>query len=227
MKAEALSDNKANLNVVDRQLPTFDQERLLLEQGFARIAGIDEAGRGCWAGPVVAAAVIFDEVCLEQPDLLNGVNDSKQLSSMQREHLLTAIRRYAAGIGVGVVPADVIDNIGIVPATHLAMQIALLSLDPLPDALLIDAVSLTSVPLPQRAIVKGDSISLSIAAASIVAKTTRDRLMTEFDQVYPTFRFGTHKGYGTALHTLALRAYGPTPLHRRSFRPLWRMMEDM
>lgn len=207
------------------KLPTVDEERALRAQGYALVAGIDEAGRGCWAGPVVAAAVILSAACLEQPELLHGVNDSKQLTAAQRERMRHLIHAYAASIGVGVVPAYLIDSLGIVPATRLAMEIALCSLQPLPDAVLIDAVSLPHVPLPQRPIIRGDSISLSIAAASIVAKTTRDRLMTHYDQVYPAFRFGVHKGYGTALHLAALRAHGPTPLHRLSFRPLLAMEE--
>ena len=140
--------------------------------------------------------------------------------------MLGLIHMHAASVGVGVVAADLIDSLGIVPATRLAMEVALFSLQPLPDALLIDAVSLPRVPLPQRAIVRGDSTSLSIAAASIVAKTTRDRLMTQFDTLYPAFRFGTHKGYGTALHAAALHTHGLTPLHRRSFRPII-AMEDV
>lgn len=206
--------------IQNRKSPTVDDERALRAQGCQHIAGLDEAGRGCWAGPVVAAAVILSDACLEQPGLLAGVNDSKQLSARQRERMLDLVHLHAASIGVGAVPAYLIDSLGIVPATRLAMEVALVSLQPLPDALLIDAVSLPHVPLPQRAIVRGDSTSLSIAAASIVAKTTRDRLMRQFDDVYPVFRFGVHKGYGTALHTAALRAHGPTPLHRLSFRPL-------
>jgi len=207
-------------------LPTVDEERALRAKGYDLLAGIDEAGRGCWAGPVVAAAVILGNACLEQPDLLRGVNDSKQLTAAQRARMLDLIYTYAASVGVGVVPANLIDSLGIVPATRLAMEVAVLSLQPLPDALLIDAVTLPNVPLPQRAIIRGDSISLSIAAASIVAKTTRDHLMTQWDRTYPAFRFGVHKGYGTAVHAQALRMHGPTPLHRRSFRPII-AMEDV
>lgn len=206
--------------LVNPKAPTVDEERMLRAQGYDLIAGIDEAGRGCWAGPVVAAAVVLGDTCLDQPDLLRGVNDSKQLTAGQRERMLELIQGYAAGVGVGVVPAYLIDNLGIVPATRLAMEVALFSLQPLPDALLIDAVSLPNVPLRQRALIRGDSISLSIAAASIVAKTTRDRLMTQWDRIYPAFRFGVHKGYGTALHAAALHGHGPTLLHRRSFRPI-------
>lgn len=207
--------------------PTVEQEHALRAQGCARIAGIDEAGRGCWAGPVVAAAVVLGEHVLAQPALLHGVNDSKQLTAAQRVRMLPLIQQHAVGIGTGVVPAMLIDSFGILAATRLAMQIALLHLHPLPDAVLIDAVSLPYQSLPQRAIVHGDSLSLSIAAASIIAKTTRDRLMAQYDAVYPAFRFGTHKGYGTAFHAAALDTHGATPLHRRSFRPLWHIRENV
>jgi ribonuclease HII len=204
-------------------MPTIDEERQLHARGYARIAGIDEVGRGCWAGPVVAAAVVLGASCFERPELLAGVEDSKQLRPAQRHYLETVIRTHAAGIGIGAVPAHLIDCLGIVEATRLAMQSAILSLPQLPDALLIDALTLPGCPLPQRAIIHGDSISLSIAAASIIAKTMRDRLMAQFDRVYPMFCFGLHKGYGTALHARVLQHHGPTPLHRRSFRPLWYM----
>jgi len=202
-------------------MPTVDEEQLLRQAGHTVIAGIDEAGRGCWAGPVVAAAVILSDTTLEQPQLLTGVNDSKQLSAAQRNALEPVIRRHAAGIGVGIVAAHLIDCFGIVAATRLAMELAVLHLPMLPDALLIDALPLPQCPIEQRVIIRGDSTSLSIAAASIVAKTTRDRLMISYDALYPGFAFGRHKGYGTAVHVEALAAYGATPLHRRMFRPLW------
>ncbi|HEX6291381.1 MAG TPA: ribonuclease HII [Herpetosiphonaceae bacterium] len=206
-------------------MPTIDEEQTLQAQGYRSIAGIDEAGRGCWAGPVVAAAVVLGEAVLAQPTLLAGVDDSKQLSAIQRATLEGVICQHAAGIGVGIVPAHLIDWFGIVEATRLAMELAVLHLPHLPDALLIDALRLPGCPLPQRAIVRGDSASLSIAAASVIAKTARDRLMTHFDRSYPAFRFGMHKGYGTALHAHAIAAHGTTPLHRRSFRPLWHISE--
>jgi ribonuclease HII len=206
-------------------MPTVDEELTLHAQGYRVIAGIDEAGRGCWAGPVVAAAVILGESVLAQPMLLAGVNDSKQLSPPQRAALEQTIREHVGGIGIGIVPAHLIDWFGIVEATRLAMELAVLHLPQLPDALLIDALRLPGCPLPQRAIVRGDSASLSIAAASVIAKTARDRLMTYFDRVYPAFRFGLHKGYGTAVHAQAIARHGATPLHRRTFRPLWHIME--
>jgi ribonuclease HII len=204
-------------------MPTVVAEQAFLAQGHARVAGIDEAGRGCWAGPVVAAAVVLDAAVLVQPALLDGVNDSKQLSAAQRRALVPMIRKHATGIGVGCVPAFLIDCFGIVGATRLAMELAVLHLPLLPDALLIDALPLPGCLLPQRALVHGDSISLSIAAASIIAKTTRDQMMIDFDWLYPAFRFGLHKGYGTAVHAQAINLYGATPLHRRSFRPLWHL----
>src|SRR3712207_2646044 len=192
-------------------MPTIEEEQQLHMLGYAQVAGVDEVGRGSWAGPVVAAAVVLGPACFEQPDLLAGVDDSKQLSAAQRSRLAQRIRMHATGIGIGAVPAHLIDCLGIVEATRLAMQTAVFSLPKLPDALLIDALSLPSCALPQRSLIRGDSTSLSIAAASIIAKTTRDQLMAQFDRVYPTFCFGLHKGYGTALHARALQQHGPTP----------------
>jgi ribonuclease HII len=208
-----------------QMMPSVEEEHSLYQRGYRVIAGIDEAGRGCWAGPVVAAAVVLGETVLAEPALLAGVNDSKQLSAGQRAVLEQTIFRHVAAVGVGIVPAYLIDCFGIVEATRLAMELAILHLPLLPDALLIDALRLPRCPLPQRAIIRGDSASLSIAAASVIAKTARDRLMTQFDRLYPVFHFGLHKGYGTALHTRALAQYGATPLHRRSFRPLWHITE--
>jgi ribonuclease HII len=201
-------------------MPTLDHEIELRRQGYLTIAGVDEAGRGCWAGPVVAAAAVLGPDALEQPELLRGVDDSKRLSAAQRERALAVIRQHAQ-VGVGTVPAFLIDCFGIVEATRLAMELAVLQLPVQPDALLIDALRLPRCPLPQRPLVYGDSLSLSIAAASIVAKTARDAMMRAWDRTYPEWRFGEHKGYGTAVHARALRSYGSTPLHRRSFRPLW------
>lgn len=202
-------------------MPDIEQEQLLQAQGYRLIAGIDEAGRGCWAGPVVAAAVVLGDAVMADPSLIAGVNDSKQLSAAQRARLAHTIREHTAAFAVGVVPAFLIDCFGIVAATRLAMELAVLHLPLMPDALLIDAVTLPTCSLPQRALIRGDSISLSIAAASIIAKTTRDQLMNAWDHQLPAFGFGKHKGYGTAAHARALRQHGPTALHRRSFRPLW------
>lgn len=202
-------------------MPTIVEEQALIYHGYRTIAGIDEAGRGCWAGPVVAAAVVLGDTILRDPTMLAGVNDSKQLSATQRTTLAHTIQQECAGVGVGIVPAFLIDCFGIVGATRLAMELAMLHLPCMPDALLIDALRLPACPLPQRDLIRGDSLSLSIAAASIIAKTTRDQIMTEFDRSYPAYAFGQHKGYGTMVHMRALARHGPTPLHRRSFRPLW------
>ncbi len=205
--------------------PTTEHERALQAQGYTRIAGLDEAGRGCWAGPVVAAAVVLRDAALLQPELLASVDDSKQLTAAMRVRGYEQVRAAALGVGVGIVPAYIIDAFGIVPATRLAMLTALLHLPLLPDALLIDAVRLPEVALPQEALVRGDSCSLVIAAASIVAKVTRDRLMDTADRAYPVYGFAAHKGYGTDAHRRALARYGPCPLHRRSFAPLLHVVE--
>jgi len=200
--------------------PTTEHERALLAQGHRRIAGLDEAGRGCWAGPVVAAAVVLGDAALQQPELLAGVDDSKQLTPAMRAQRYAQVRAAALGVGIGIVPAYLIDAFGIVPATRLAMLAALLQLPFLPDAALIDALRLPELTLRQEALVKGDARSLSIAAASIVAKVTRDRLMETAHRAYPVYGFAAHKGYGTVAHRRALARHGPCPLHRRSFAPL-------
>ena len=184
------------------------------------MAGLDEAGRGAWAGPVVAAAVILPS---GDPDLarhLLGVRDSKQLTPARREALLETIQQHALAWGVGAVPPAGIDELGIVPATRQAMHLALQALSPPADYLLIDHLRLPGVALPQTSLPKGDARILSIAAASIVAKVSRDRMMVELEARYPRYGFGRHKGYGTAQHRAALAALGPSPAHRLSFAPL-------
>jgi ribonuclease HII len=200
--------------------PTVEQELNLWAAGHRQIAGVDEVGRGCWAGPVVAAAVVLPQAVLECPGLLEGVDDSKALTAPQRERLAERILALAASWGIGAAPAHVIDTHGILPATRLAMQVALLRLARPADALLIDAVRLDDWPCPQRSLIKGDARCLSIAAASIVAKVARDRLMADLGRRAPLYGFELHKGYGTPTHERALRAHGPLPQHRRSFRPL-------
>jgi len=200
--------------------PTVEEELKLLRAGRHSIAGVDEVGRGCWAGPVVAAAVVLPEWVLKQPDLLAGVDDSKVLTAQQRERLAERITALADCWAIGAAPAHVIDTHGILPATRLAMQVALLRLPRRVDALLIDAVQIEGWACPQRSLIKGDARCLSIAAASIVAKVTRDRLMAELGRHAPDYGFEQHKGYGTPTHARALRALGPLPQHRRSFRPL-------
>ncbi len=202
------------------QQPTVEEERALRASGFHAIAGIDEAGRGCWAGPVVAAAVILPAAAIDHPELLTGVADSKTLTPAQRLACAERIMSIAAAWATGIVPAYIIDTHGILNATRLAMQIAVLRLPHPADVLLIDAVSLHSWPLPQRSVIKGDARCLSIAAASIIAKVTRDRLMEALGRHMPEYGFEAHKGYGTATHQQALRVHGPTAYHRRSFRPL-------
>lgn len=188
-------------------------EQSAYSQGYQRIAGLDEAGRGPLAGPVVAAAVI-----LPQGYLLSGLRDSKKLSASKRESLIDDITRTALAVGIGIIDQNIIDKINILQATLRAMQKAVESLSIQPDLLLIDALKLPAVPITQQSIIRGDDISLSIAAASIVAKVTRDRLMMEYDRLYPLYNFKAHKGYGTREHLKALSIHGPCEIHRRSFR---------
>ncbi len=191
--------------------------RALWEQGKV-VAGLDEAGRGAWAGPVVAAAVILpaDEQVLAQ---LAEVDDSKRLTPAARERLFMDIQQVAQ-VGIGVIPSQRIDEVGILEATYEAMTAAIHALPRSPDALLIDYLPRALGDWPQHRLVRGESLSLSIAAASIVAKVHRDRLMITYDQTYPGYGFARHKGYGTRLHRQALARLGPTPIHRLSWAPL-------
>jgi ribonuclease HII len=188
-------------------------EQSAYSQGYKRIAGLDEAGRGPLAGPVVAAAVV-----LPQGYLLPGLRDSKKLSASRRESLMDEINRSALAVGIGVIDQNIIDTVNILQATLLAMQKAFESLSIQPDLLLIDALNLPSIPVAQQSIIHGDDRSLSIAAASVIAKVTRDRLMMEYDTLYPQYNFKAHKGYGTKEHLEALSVHGPCEIHRRSFR---------
>lgn len=197
---------------------TFEEQQLAL--GYHHIVGIDEAGRGTWAGPVVAGAVCLP---LERDDLLTmlrGVRDSKQMTPRQRLRLADTIRTQARAWAVGSASSAEVDEVGIVGATHLAMRRALEAMELKPDFLLLDGFRWEEMRIPQQHLVKGDSLSLSIAAASILAKVWRDAYMTGLDALYPQYAFGTHKGYGTAAHQRALQNYGPTPEHRMSFKPL-------
>lgn len=182
--------------------------------GATRIAGVDEVGRGALFGPVVAAAVILPEQIV-----LTGLRDSKQLRPKDRERLAEQIEGCALALSIAAVDAATIDRVNIYQATRLAMLEAVSGLAPAPDHLLIDAMRLDH-PCPQTSIVYGDSLSLSIAAASVVAKVYRDRLMCELDAEYPEYGLAAHKGYGTARHRAALREHGATPLHRQSFAPV-------
>jgi ribonuclease HII len=187
-------------------------ERQALKNGYQLVAGIDEAGRGPLAGPVVAAAVI-----LPAGLLIKGINDSKKLSPDTRERLFNVIMSQALSVGIGMGSPELIDRINILQATRHAMLTAVSQLSPQPDYLLIDGISAINSPIPQKTIKKGDSLSLSIAAASIIAKVTRDRLMRELDALHPGYGFSGHKGYGSALHMEAIRRLGPSPVHRLSF----------
>jgi ribonuclease HII len=195
--------------------PTEEFEQAARRCGYRRVAGIDEVGRGPLAGPVVAAAVI-----LPTRHRLVGLNDSKQLSERERERLYTAIREHAVGMGIGWADVAEIDQLNILEATRLAMRRALDQLDPPPDYVLIDAVVIPGVRAPARPIIKGDSLSVSIAAASIIAKVTRDRLMATYHDLFPEYGFLSHKGYGTAEHLERLARHGPCSIHRRSFAPV-------
>ncbi|MCD7980941.1 MAG: ribonuclease HII [Clostridiales bacterium] len=179
---------------------------------YAYICGIDEAGRGPLAGPVVAAAVILPRDCG-----ILYINDSKKLSAKKREELYDVIMEQAVSVGVGMRSPARIDEINILQATYEAMREAVEKLSPQPTLLLNDAVTIPDVAIRQVPIIKGDAKSISIGAASIIAKVTRDRLMTEYDAVMPEYGFAAHKGYGSAAHIAALRKYGPSPIHRRSF----------
>lgn len=179
---------------------------------YQAICGIDEVGRGPLAGPVVAGAVILSKDC----DILY-INDSKKLSEKKREMLFDEIMEKAVAVGIGIVGPDRIDEINILQATYEAMREAISKLEVQPDLLLNDAVKIPGVTLPQVSIIKGDAKSASIGAASIIAKVTRDRMMMEYDSVFPEYGFAANKGYGTAVHIEALKKLGPTPIHRRSF----------
>ena len=188
-------------------------EKKAFQKGFSRIAGIDEAGRGPLAGPVVSAAVIIP-ISLQIP----GISDSKIITPKKRNYLYETIYDLAVSVGIGIVDPFEIDRINILQAALLSMAMAVENLAPQPDCLLIDGIFLISSALPQEAIPKGDALSVSIAAASIVAKVTRDRLMERYHQDYPQFGFQKHKGYPTKAHKKAIQKFGCCPIHRRSFK---------
>lgn len=191
------------------------------DEGARYVAGVDEAGRGPLAGPVVVAAAI-----LPFGLFLPGLNDSKKISPKKRELLYDEILAKAVAVRVAAIDAATIDRVNIYQATMNGMYEAILGLDPRPDKVLIDAVELAKLPMPSLSIIKGDAKSASIAAASIVAKVTRDRMMLQYDVEYPQYGFAQHKGYGTAQHIEALEAYGPCPIHRKSFEPVRSMVES-
>jgi len=200
--------------------PDLRFETELWQRGFQFIAGIDEAGRGALAGPVYAAAVILPSAGADLIPTLLGVNDSKKLNSSQREQWAARLPQIALACAIASASAEEIDRMGILPATHLAAQRAVQTLSYAPDHLLLDYIRLPAVNLPQTSLVKGDARSLSIAAASILAKTARDAHLRTLDWDYPGYGFAAHKGYGTPGHLAALEKLGPSPIHRRSFSPL-------
>lgn len=204
-------------------MPDLSHELKLAVEGFKRIAGIDEAGRGPLAGPVSVAAVVLPE------DYSHSVlNDSKRLSERKREELYKEITGDARiDWASALIEAQEIDEINILKATWVGMRRAFLKLDPPADVALIDGKPIKGFPTEHRALVKGDSLSLSIAAASIIAKVERDRLMMKYAEIYPEYGFERHKGYGTKAHCEALREHGPCPIHRRSFAPVSQMELDL
>lgn len=205
------------------RIDRFEFERAWWTRGVTRLAGVDEAGCGPLAGPVVAAAVVLPPAWLEDglPRELKGLNDSKQLTENQREGFFTALVSAAdVRHAVAVVPPEVIDRLNILRAAHRAMNEALAQLQPPPEHALVDGRRVKDLRFAHTALVKGDARSYSIAAASVLAKVTRDRLMREFDRQWPSYGFARHKGYGTPEHLAALAAHGPCPIHRRSFAPL-------
>ncbi|MCL5958063.1 MAG: ribonuclease HII [Chloroflexi bacterium] len=215
-------------------VPTYQEEMDLHRQGYHLIAGVDEAGRGSLAGPVVAAAVVLP-LGLHSPDHfspssssrntieqnpLSGLRDSKQMTATARESVYAKIIDVAEGVGIGIVAHTTIDLFGIAAASRIAMRTAINKLPCHPEFLLVDGFRLPDVDIPQKHLIKGDGRSFSIAAASVVAKVTRDRLMIDLDRHFPVYGFAHNKGYGTSLHFQALERDGPCPLHRRSFSPL-------
>ena len=201
-------------------VPDLQEELDLYAAGHTRVAGLDEVGRGAWAGPVCAAAVVLPLDRPDLPDLLTGVRDSKQLSPARREALLPVILDVAEAVEVGWATPTEVDERGVVPATQQAMARAVAELDGRVDALLVDYLRLPDLDLPQRALPKADARCLSVASASIVAKVTRDRLMVALDRDLPGYGFARHKGYGTRQHREALARLGPSPIHRMSWRPI-------
>jgi ribonuclease HII len=206
-------------------MPSFIEEEQLVAKGYRLIAGVDEAGRGALAGPVVAAAVILPgSVDAAQ---LDGVKDSKLISPAKRERLYYHIREIAVSVGVGMAPHSLVDSLGIIRATRIAMKQAIEQLSPYPESLLIDYMRLPELKLPQKGITHGDNLCFSIACASIIAKVARDRIMVELDRDYPGYGMAQHKGYGTRQHVACLLRLGACPIHRRSFRPVMEITQGL
>jgi ribonuclease HII len=201
-----------------RAYPTLDEESRLISLGYRSIAGVDEVGRGALAGPVVAAAVILPMT--DGFPRLNKVRDSKLLSPVMREKLYTLIMEEAISVGIGIITSEIIDSVNILNATKMAMGEAIKKLAFSPDYLLIDGSTLTRISALQKCIVGGDRLCFSIACASIMAKVTRDRIMNEYDNSFPSYGFARHKGYGTEYHLQCLRKFGPSKIHRCTFAPV-------
>jgi ribonuclease HII len=198
------------------KLPELQLEQALWQKGIYLVGGIDEAGRGAWAGPMVAGAVILPQNDQIQT-ILPGVRDSKQMTARQREHWEIIIKSTAVTWAIGTVSASEIDEIGILPANRLAMTRAITGLNPLPEYHLFDFIHWKNCPYPGERLAHGETLSLSIAAASVLAKTARDAMMRELDAQFPGYQFHRHKGYGTALHRAAIQQIGLTSIHRHSF----------
>ena len=227
--ARSLPAPDADVGVRAPFVDRLEHERAAVARGITLLAGLDEAGRGPLAGPVVAAAVMFPVEWLrgEFPPELAKLNDSKQLTEAQRERYFTWLTTHAdVRYAIASADAAVIDQINILQATHRAMNDALAQLTPPPAHVLVDGLPVKSLRFPQTPLVKGDARSYSIAAASVLAKVTRDRLMREFDRAFPGYGFAGHKGYGTAAHLAAIARLGPCPIHRRSFAPLKPVEQD-
>ncbi len=206
-----MSPRKASRKTETSRIFSYDEN---IRQKNSVIAGIDEAGRGPLAGPVVAAAVILPEGLI-----IEGIRDSKKIvAEGEKKDLFWKIVNHAVSIGVGIVEADVIDRINILQSTKLAMKLAVGDLKLRPDILLIDAVNLPDINISQQSIIKGESVSASIAVASIIAKVVRDDIMLDYHEKYPAYNFKSHKGYSTQEHIKCINSYGPCPIHRKSFR---------
>lgn len=205
----------------------YEYERVQIKRGIEVIAGVDEAGRGPLAGPVVSSAVILPRLCKDSDyEEWEGLNDSKKLTKKKREYFYKQLIEAArVHIGIGIVSERVIDKFNILRATQITMRKALANLDRKPQFLLVDGMVIPGIKIPQQKIIDGDSLSLSIAAASVVAKVTRDNIMYHYHEIYPQYAFDRHKGYGTKEHFKKLREYGPCKIHRRSFNPISLMEE--
>jgi len=203
-----------------RNWPSASLEKALFASGIQSVAGIDEAGRGSWAGPVVAAAIILPLRTREDISQLSGVRDSKLMTPRQRETWAEKLRSLCLTHGIGLASSREIDEIGIVPATRVAMMRACQQLGQTPEHLVIDYMLLPELALPQTTLAHGDAHVTSIAAASILAKVTRDNIMVGLDEEYPGYGFAQHKGYGTKLHRTCLMSKGPCPIHRQSYAPV-------